>query len=58
MGVRFQAGAIRALQEGVEAYLVRDFEAANVFVCHSKRVTVMPKDLRAVKSIKDIYGLK
>ena len=44
--VRFQSGAILALQESVEAYLVGLLEDSNLCAIHAKRVTIMPKDMQ------------
>ena len=46
MNVRFQSGAIMALQEASEAYLVGLLEDANLCAVHAKRVTIMPKDIQ------------
>lgn len=43
--LRFQANAILALQEAAEAYLVGMFETINLLGIHSKRVTIMQKDI-------------
>ena len=48
---RFQASAILALQEAVEAYLVRVFEDANLCAIHAKRVTIYSKDITLVQRI-------
>ena len=42
---RFQSTALLALQEGSEDFLVRMFEAVNLIAIHSKRQTIMPKDI-------------
>ena len=44
--VRFQSGAILALQESVEAYVVGLLEDSNLCAIHAKRVTIMPKDMQ------------
>ena len=44
--VRFQSGAILALQESAEAYLVGLLEDSNLCAIHAKRVTIMPKDIQ------------
>ena len=44
--VRFQSGAILALQESAEAYLVGLLEDSNLCAIHAKRVTIMPKDMQ------------
>ena len=43
--LHFQSSAIKALQEGVEAYLIGMLEDAQLGTIHAKRATVMPKDL-------------
>ena len=45
-GLRFQSGAILALQESAEAYLVGLLEDSNLCAIHAKRVTIMPKDMQ------------
>ena len=44
--LRFQSGAILALQESTEAYLVGLLEDSNLCEIHAKRVTIMPKDMQ------------
>ena len=44
--LRFQSGAILALQESAEAYLVGLLEDTNLCAIHAKRVTIMPKDMQ------------
>ena len=43
--LRFQSAVILCLQEAAEAYLVRLFEDANLCAIHTRRVTIMPKDI-------------
>jgi histone H3 len=50
--LRFQAGAVAALQEAAEAYLVGLFEDTNLCALHSKRVTIMPKDMQLARRIR------
>ena len=50
--LRFQSGAILALQESVEAYLVGLLEDSNLCAIHAKRVTIMPKDLQLARRIR------
>ena len=50
--VRFQASAIRALQEASEAYIVGLFEDTNLVAIHGKRVTIFPKDLQLARRIR------
>ena len=44
--LRFQGGAILALQEASEAYLVGLFEDSNLCTIHTKRVTIMTRDIQ------------
>ena len=50
--VRFQSGAIMALQEALEAYLVGLLEDSNLCAIHAKRVTIMPKDIQLACRIR------
>ena len=50
--VHFQSGAILALQESVEAYLVGLLEDSNLCAIHAKRVTIMPKDMQLAWRIR------
>ena len=51
MGLRFQASALLAIQEAMEAWLVRLMEDMNLCAIHAKRVTVQPRDLKLVRRI-------
>ena len=44
--VRFQSTALAALQEAAENFIVGLFEDVNLLAVHTKRVTVMPCDIR------------
>ena len=50
--VRFQSTALAALQEGAENFLVGLFEDVNLLAVHTKRVTVMPCDIRLALRIR------
>ena len=50
--IRFQSGAIIALQEASEAYLVGLLEDSNLCAIHAKRVTIMPKDIQLARRIR------
>ena len=52
MSIRFQSGAIIALQEASEAYLVGLLEDSNLCAIHVKRVTIMPKDIQLARRIR------
>ena len=49
---RIQTGALAALQEGAESYLVELFEDNNLCAIHAKRVTIMPKDMQLAQRIR------
>jgi histone H3 len=50
--LRFASSAVLALQEASEAYLVGLFEDTNLCALHSKRVTIMPKDIQLARRIR------
>ena len=50
--IRFQSGALHALQEMAEAYLVGLFEDTNLAAIHAKRVTIMPKDMLLARRLR------
>ena len=52
INIRFQSGAIMALQEASEAYLVGLLEDANLCTVHAKRVTIMTKDIQLARQIQ------
>ena len=50
--LNFASGAILALQEVVEAYLVGLFEYTNLCAIHAKCITIMPKDIQLARCIR------
>ena len=50
--LQFQGAAVMALQEAAEAYLVGLFEDTNLCAIHTKRVTIMPKDIQLARQIR------
>jgi len=50
--LRFQSGAVLALQEAAEAYMVGLFEDTNLCAIHAKRVTIMPRDVQLARRIR------
>ena len=50
--LRFQSGAVLALQEAAEAYLVGLLEDSNLCAIHAKRVTIMPRDIQLARRIR------
>ena len=51
-GLRWQASAIMALQEGFEDYLVNLFHDTVLAAIHGRRKTVMPKDIHLVTQLR------
>ena len=51
-GIKWQAGAVDALQNESESYLVGIFADALLEAIHGKRITVMPKDIQLVRRIR------
>lgn len=50
--VRMQRGAVLAIQEAAEAFLVALFEDANACAMHAKRVTLMPRDVELARRVR------
>ena len=50
--LHFQGSAIKCLQEAAEAFLVSLMEDANLCTIHTKRVTIMPKDIQLARHIR------
>lgn len=50
--LRFQSGAVLAMQEASEAYLVGLFQDTNLCAIHAKRVTILPKDMQLARRIR------
>ena len=50
--LNFASGAILALQEAAEAYLVGLFEDTNLCTIHAKHITIMPKDIQLARRIR------
>ena len=50
--LNFASGAILALQEAAEAYLVGLFEDTNLCIIHAKCITIMPKDIQLARRIR------
>ena len=51
--LRFQSTALLAKQESAEAWVVGLFEDTNLCAIHAKRVTIMPKDIKLAKRIRN-----
>ena len=52
MQVGFQSTTIVALQEAAENFIVGLFEDVNLLAVHTKRVTVMPREIRLALRIR------
>ena len=50
--LRFQGSALAALQEAAEAQLIGLLEDTNLVTLHTKRVTIMPKDIQLARRIR------
>ena len=50
--LHFASGAILALQEAAEAYLVGLFKDTNLCAIHAKRITIIPKDIQLARRIR------
>ena len=49
---RFRSTSLLAMQESVEAFSVGLFEDANLCAIHTRRVTIMPKDMQLALRIR------
>ena len=49
--LRFQSAALKALQEGSEAYVIGLLEDSQLCTIHAKRRTVMPKDMQLARRL-------
>ena len=50
--LRFQGAALMALHEAAEAYLFGLFEDTNLCAIHTRRVTIMPRDIQLARRIR------
>ena len=55
--LHFQATALLAIQEAMEAWVVRLMEDMNLRAIHAKRVTIQPRDLKLVHHIRVNTGV-
>lgn len=51
--LRFQKSAIDALQTATETEMVRLMQDTNIAAIHAKRCTIMPKDMRVARRLRD-----
>ena len=54
-GLRFQSVAVLVLQKAGEVFLVGFLEQANLCAIHTKRVTIMPKDIQLAQRIRGYF---
>ena len=45
-------GAIEALHEGAESYMISLLENANLLAIHARRITVQPRDIQLARRIR------
>ena len=50
--LRWTKGAIEALHEGAEAYMVSLLEDANLLAIHARRITLQPRDIQLARRIR------
>jgi histone H3 len=53
--LRCQATAVLAVQEAAEHFMVETLEGSNLCAIHSKRVTIMPKDIQLCRRLRNEY---
>ena len=51
--MRYQSSSILAMQEATEAYFACLFEDTNLVAIHTRRVTILPKDIQLVRRIRN-----
>lgn len=54
--IRMEKGAVLALREASEAFLINLFENTQICAIHSRRVTIFPRDMQLVRRIQDGIG--
>ena len=55
--LRFPNSTVKALQEAGKAYRVGLFEDTNICATHSKRETIVPKDIQLACRIRKLSSL-
>ncbi|RPA89448.1 histone H3-like centromeric protein cse-4 [Choiromyces venosus 120613-1] len=53
---RWQSTALQALKEATEAFLVHLLEDSNLCAIHSKRITIMVRDIQLARRIRGHWG--
>ena len=49
---RWTVGAVDALHEGAEDYLITLLEDANLLAIHARRITIQPRDIQLARRIR------
>ena len=57
ISLRFQATTLLAIQEAMEAWLVRLMEDMNLCAIHTKQVMIQPRDLSLIHCIRVNNGM-
>ena len=50
--LRWTQGAIEAIHEGAESYMISLLEDANLLAIHARRITVQPRDIQLARHIR------
>ena len=50
--LRWTWGAIEAIHEGAESYMISLLEDANLLAIHARRITVQPRDIQLARRIR------
>ena len=51
-GLRFQSSAVQAIQEATESYVTSLLSDTNLCAIHTRRVTIMPRDLALARRLR------
>ena len=51
-GLRFQSSAVAAIQEATESYVVSLLADTNLCAIHTRRVTIMPRDVHLARRLR------
>lgn len=51
-GLRFQSSAVLAIQEATESYVISLLSDTNLCAIHTRRVTIMPRDLTLARRLR------
>ena len=53
---KWTVGALKAIHEGLEAFLITILEYGNLAAIHGGHVTIMPKDIQLMMKIKEVMA--